>query len=408
MTEEKNNVNPLASRMAYCPLACAKDGLRDLKENWIKHGVEPYPIPYQIKDPELPGRDWLPEPDWMSGYDAFQLFQLQTEPYNVPRTLARICTVISDQADRNSHGLNYAICRVPPSHELLEQFTPGSNQWFRALHLLLTLWGAKEIDGFDTLVSDLHDWLNFHDSLRLRSYDVVTNAIDLDWQWHELSLPEAKQDPIWSFPKAMAWIATRDYLALARIGSFRQAEDDDEAVADEGVCCHNTAALGWLHTAISYAHCACGALQDYRIRSYQHCTCISVAWEELVHFNGGLSMETPELVFGMQEGWLSMTWPEGANNLRFLRRDILDRWPALKSDTAEKATVLQAKVGAETECRDWLRSAFDADPEKVRTKSSFQNEALSRFSTRLSVRGFLRAWDSVAVISGRSSPGRKS
>ena len=316
--------------------------------------------------------------------------------------------VISDQIDRESRGLNFVIGRLPPNHTLLEQFLLGSNQWFRALHLLLTLQGADEINGFEMFVSDMQDWLNPYDSLRLRSYDVIDNAIALDWYWHELSLPEAKQDPIWSFPKAMAWIATRDYLALARMGSFRQPNEHEDPVADNGVCKHNTTALGWLHTAISYNHCKCGALREYGIRSFQHCTCISVAWEELVHFNGGLSNETPELVFGMQEGWLSMTWPAGADNLRFLRRDILYRWPAVVADSDEGTTSGQSKVGAETECRDWLFTAFADDPEKLRAKSSFQSDALMHFGNRLSVRGFLRVWDSIAFTAGRSTPGRKS
>lgn len=408
MTDQERPINPLSAYLSKNPIEKAREGLDSLRENWAKHSIEPFPVPLALPDPALPRGEWFPEPQWMSGYDAFQLFQLQSEPHNQNKALARICAVISDQIDRDTRGLNFVLGRLPPRHILLEPFVLGSNQWFRALHVLLTLRDAEGIEGFEMFVSDMQDWINPYDSLRLRSYDVIENALTLDWYWRDLSLPEAKQDPIWSFPKAMAWIGTRDYLALARMGTFYQPDDEMEPVVDNGVNKHNTAALGWLHTMMSYSHCKCGALKEHGIRSFQHCTCISVAWEELVHFNGGLTNETPELVFGMQEGWLSMTWPDGADKLRFLRRDILDRWPLLVSDVEREMATGPSTVGAEKECRDWLYSAFAADPEMIRTKKSFQTEALTHFGNRLSVRGFLRVWDSIANTVGRSTPGRKS
>jgi hypothetical protein len=64
-------------------------------------------------------------------------------------------------------------------------------------------------------------------------------------------------------------------------------------------------------------------------------------------------------------------------------------------------------ANAERECKDWLYSAFTEDAEMKRSKKSFQEEAISIFSGRLSVRSFIRAWDSLAPQSGRSRPGRK-
>lgn len=408
LDEEDRTGNPLEKAMRENPLGRAQKQLTELRDHWAKHGISAPPIPLVLRAPEKPGCDWLPEPEWISGWLAFEILQLQTEPYQFALPIARICQIIADQWDRDDVGLNYALATLPPSHDLLRDFAVGSVQWFRALHSLLTLRGAEKIDGWERLVSDLHDWVAYNDCLRLRTTYLLDNALSLEWQYHEYSLPEAKQEPIWSFVKAMAWIATRDYLALARVGDFRREEEDDEAVATDGVCNYNTQALGWLHTAISYDMCECGAVRDFGLRAYKHCTCISIAWEELVRFRGGLSPDTPELVFNLQEGWLSMTWPDGADDIRFLRRDILDRWPPRSVDRPETREVEHSTAAGEQQCREWLLKEFTSDPERRRSKKDFREAALLAFEGRLSERGFNhRVWPELARKHGRDNAGAK-
>lgn len=408
MGKEKETANPLIDLRRKDPLGRAQKELVGLLEHWAKHGVATSPVPLMPKDRERPSREWLPEPEWVSGWDAFDILRLQTSPYEYAPAIARVFQVISDQWDREDAGLNYAVASLPPTHELLRDFEVGSVQWFRAVCSLLSVEGGEEIEGWERLVSDLHDWLVMDDGLRIRLRYVIDDALAVDWQYREYSLPEAKQEPVWSFIKAMTWIATRDYLALARVGYFRRAGNEDEAVATDGVCKYNTQALGWLHTNITYTKCRCGALDDFRLAAIKHCTCISVAWEELVRFRGGLSPDTPELVFNLQEGWLSMTWPDGADDIRFLRRDILDRWPALSAGQSEAFAVEHSTTTGEKECRAWLIKMFAADPEKRRSKKDFRDDALVAFSGRLSERGFnLRVWPELAREHGRDGAGAK-
>jgi hypothetical protein len=341
----------------------------------------------------------------MSGIDAFKIFKFQS--IEDASSIARICRTISDQFDREERGLNYAIDCVPPNHKLLADFTLGSNQWFRALHSMLNLHGAEDINGWELYVSEVHEWLVYFDHLRIRGRDVLLDAVRVDWPYEEYSLPEAKQNPIWSFPHAMAWIATRDYLSLARLGVFYRSERGDEFATD-GVPLSATKALGWLQTAVAFAKCQCGAFKDYRWEAARHCTCLSMAWEELVRFNGGLTEQTPELVFNADEGWVSMTWPEGADKLRFLRGDILDRWPALPADQEAAPAIEHSTTAGERDCREWLTREFVADPDKRRSKGDFRDAALAVFPGRLSERGFnLRVWPDLARKHGRDGAGAK-
>ena len=409
MGDETERTNPLTKAMRENPLGRAREQLAGLRDHWEKHGSAPSPVPLHSKDTNRPGRDWLPRPEWISGGDAFDILRLQTKPYEYAPPIARICEIITDQWDREEAGLNYALASLPPSHGLLSDFAIGSTHWFRALYSLLTLTGAEDIEGWEGLVSDLHEWIAICDCLRLRSRYLLDNALAHHWAVYEFSLPEAKQEPIWSLPKAMAWIATRDYLALARMPVFTQPPSEtEEAVALNGVWRYATSALGWLHTEIAYRHCKCGALREFGFQAFKHCTCISVAWEELVRFNGGLSPATPELVFNLQEGWLSMTWPEGADEIRFLRRDILDRWPALPAGQLE-APIIEHSTGAgEQDCREWLAKEFAADPAKRRSKRDFRAAALAAFPGRLSERGFnLRVWPELARANRRDTAGAK-
>ena len=409
MGDDTKRTNPLAEAMRADPLGRANKLLIELRDHWANHGVPDSPIPLSPRDSHKPGRDWLPEPEWMSGGSAFELLRLQTEPYEYAPPIARICQIIADQWDREEAGLNFALASLPPSHDLLQDFAVGSVQWFRALYSLLTLKGAEDIEGWEGLVSDLYEWGVMYDCLRIRTWYVLENALSHHWSVRELSLPEAKQEPIWSFPKAMAWIATRDLLALARMPVFTQpVNETEEAVALDGVWIYATMALGWLHSEIAYTHCKCGALHDFGLQAFKHCTCISVAWEELVRFRGGLSPDTPELVFNLQEGWLSMTWPDGADDIRFLRRDILDRWPAVLADQQELPAKDHSTVSGEQDCRVWLVKEFAADPEKRRSKKDFREAALAAFPGRLSERGFnLRVWPDLARDHGRDGAGAK-
>lgn len=293
------------------PLGRVQRQLSRLRGLWLHNEDKSSEVPLVSKESEKPSRDWLPDPEWISGADAFDLLRLQTEPYEYGPPIARICQVISEHSGNDSALFNYAFASIPPSHDLFSDFVAGSVLWFGAVHSVLTLQDAQEIDGLERLVDDLYEWIVMFDCLRVRPRNVLDNALSHHWSVRELSLPEVKQEPIWSFPRAMAWVATRDYLALARLPAFAQpGSGPDDAVAVNGVWKYATMALGWLHTEIAYNHCNCGASDQFGFMAFKHCTCISVAWEELVRFKGGLSPDTPELVFNFQEGWLSRTLPQ--------------------------------------------------------------------------------------------------
>ena len=110
------------------PLSRAQEQLTKLQDRWAEQGIAALPVPLAPKDPNKPGRDWLPEPQWVSGWDAFEMLRLQTKPYEFAPPIARICQIIADQWDREESGLNYVLASLPPNHKLLGNFVLGSYQ----------------------------------------------------------------------------------------------------------------------------------------------------------------------------------------------------------------------------------------------------------------------------------------
>lgn len=99
-------------------------------------------------------------------------------------------------------------------------------------------------------------------------------------------------------------------------------------------------------------------------------------------------------------------WLKNADWACFHLSTMRSRYGVNALPTDQGGTVSTA--AAERECDEWLAAAFAADADNRRAKNSFQTEALSRFTGRLSVRGFKRSWERVAPSHGRTRPGRRN
>lgn len=385
------------------PEAEAYRRLEDLSVLWALRGITNPPILLQPAAPALPDGE-----DWICGSDAFDIMRLQYAPRDIAGCIARIFRIIVESHNWSDPGANYFLSTLPPTHPILLEFETGSLQWITAAERLLSVHNATEISGIKSFVDDLRYWVESGYFHLIRS-NFLNDALEHRREIHEYSLPSVKQEPIWSFPLALTWIATRDYLALARMPSFEQAICEDDLITPlNHVWHHAERALGWLHSEIAFKHCRCGAFEEFSTNMIKHCTCISLAWEELVQFRGGLSPDTPELILSIQDGWLSMTWPDEADEIRFLRNDIIKRWPARPAQLATPASTTTSTAAAELECKKWLATEFEADPAGLKSKKQFRQAALAEFPGRLSERGFnQRVWPELARSYSRDGAGAK-
>lgn len=94
--------------------------------------------------------------------------------------------------------------------------------------------------------------------------------------------------------------------------------------------------------------------------------------------------------------------------VNFVASKDRDMTQPIEASSANSGGLVTSTAGAEKECQEWLKNGFADDHKNRRSKSQFQSGAQAIFGPRLSVRGFLRAWDAVAPQAGRSKPGRKS
>ena len=145
-----------------------------------------------------------------------------------------------------------------------------------------------------------------------------------------------------------------------------------------------------------------GALRDGTLPSYVAPTTGAPLTVPRFYWNG----VNPESLHHVYRGMTPAD--HGAECPVLLSRKSFDEWRTKVTAQPDASAEQRSTAKGERDCNDWLLAAFAADTERKRSKVSFQDEALKLFAGRLSVRGFLRAWDFVASQSGRSKPGRKS
>jgi len=239
----------------------------------------------------------------------------------------------------------------------------------------------------------------------------VTEKIDpLRW---ETFGPEAKpelekhtanamRDVWWTWPEAIVWLGSPDYRNIATLRQWGDWWQDAEGNQLAGQA---DLAKNFCTFPQQVEESLIQAIETGIIKS-SGCSNPEAKPEllEPVIWRGGaiiFSHGTACLVSKLNIS--SAPW---AYNIEVNRVDLVTLRATRQADAATDVAT-RSTANGEHECKDWLLSAFAQDTEMKRSRDSFRDEAIGRFSGRLSVRGFNRVWDAVAPESGRSKPGRK-
>lgn len=157
---------------------------------------------------------------------------------------------------------------------------------------------------------------------------------------------------IWSFPQVLAWVATRDAKEVARIRfldhfgipfSREKAGQLETAQSDMGRITVGRSEpkpflqsewgrrklIGWLVLQTSQHHCKCGAKTTPDREAWEACICVGRAYEQLLAFAKGTAHPLPEYQQQAQHASFTLTWPDGAHNLRWPRYEVFKQWPPM-------------------------------------------------------------------------------
>lgn len=224
---------------------------------------------------------------------------------------------------------------------------------------------------------------------------------------------EASIDPWWTVNQALAWVASGIPSYVKHVADLEGTEprdvrrylvhatcEADLVASDEGKAFMQSRRQSWPEGTI-LAHAGRALLDKI----------LAADVRAIVRERGGARYMNSEDFVGIGlkptgSDWLDLEPPPLFNSA-----EVMKAFPVLETDTAnerEAQTSVVSTAAGESACKDWLLKAFAADPDKKRAKGSFRAEALAHFGDRLSLRGFLRAWDAVALTNGRTVPGRKS
>lgn len=284
----------------------------------------------------------------------------------------------------------------PPPYELLA--SPLTREWFSAIkhHLI----GADYHKVADWNREYL-DWVKA--SLKVSHAGILANLSSPSGRLHAPIENVDTAGATWSFPQVLAWIATHEPIEVARIQysrHFGSPMDDDPpgvramAQSDYG----RRILIGWLVLRTSLDHCTCGSVASAAREAWETCQCVGRAYDALRTFAKGTVHPMPEYQPKPAYGSFTLTWPDGAHELRFPRVDVLEHWPLQVASPATAA--------GEVECGAWLEQAILADTSRRRKKASFLEEALNTFPGRISSTGFKqRIWPPIAQKHGRNAAG---
>ena len=301
--------------------------------------------------------------------------------------------------NRCNPAVQRQIVTQPPTHPFLDGHVAASPAWFSAIFGDHT--GFYDQDGYDDFIAELWKWIK-DDGLLVSRHDVEGARKHPSGGYHA---PLENVDAVgasWNFAQTLAWIATRDPLEVAQM----QCADHWNAPLASNDIVRATmqndrgrrGLIGWLMIATAESHCKCGSRRTDAKERWETCQCVGSAYVELRRFLNGTDYSIPEYRPSPAYASFTLTWPDGAHNLKFLREDVLAKWPVLNSRVAALAP--------QQLCEDWLREVWADDGHIWLTKDEYCTDARTHFQG-LSERGFKRAWDAVAPNFGMNKPGRK-
>ena len=289
-----------------------------------------------------------------------------------------------------------------PTHAIFDGMPLLSKEWHTARDKAFSDGLYHSDPTYELWMHDFRSWID-KDQLLVSRRDVET-LLMIPYRGGDVPIENVNTaGASWNFPETLAWIATRDPVEVTRMrccSHFAALHVGDDAwryalgQSDIG----RTALIGWLVIATSRNHCRCGSVLTDTQEKWESCQCVGNAYVELTRFANGTNHPIPEYIPKPAYGYFTLTWPEGAHNLKFVRDNVIAKWPALGSPLETQSE--------EQLCKDWLQGLATDTAHARQKKGYYMGEAKTRFQG-LSERGFVRAWNAVAPQYGMNKAGRK-
>lgn len=170
----------------------------------------------------------------------------------------------------------------------------------------------------------------------------------------------------WSFPQIVAWVATRDSVEVARIGSALHfgplissasvpvgmtVGPSDRGLgvgaptngdqfpghtilqSDDG----RRKLVGWLAMVTALKHCQCSAQPSAEKEQWESCSCLGNAYDKVRRFGPVAAQPIPRYQPQPEYGSFSLEWSDEVTRSGAHRADVLEWWPEPSSIVAKVA-----------------------------------------------------------------------
>ena len=305
------------------------------------------------------------------------------------RTLLHLCGTKSIRVQATSS------CEEPP---FKIDADPLTREWFDSII------SKRSGSDYHTIAEWNRKFLDWsRKSLLVNRNDVIENIENPSGSWHQPVEHANAMGVSWSLPQALAWVATREPIEVARIQfmdhwsrepsgetAWRQRLGNNPMMRKE--------LIGWLVLITSLNHCKCGSQATANQEAWEVCSCVGSAWDQLNSFANDKRLVIPSYRPEAQFGSFQLEWSDEAAGIQFVRSELVAKWRSTPQTSG--------RAGAQPACETWLDDQFARDPENDTPKSTYREQALGCISG-LSKNAFDRAWANKASEERRRGGAKK-
>ncbi len=222
-----------------------------------------------------------------------------------------------------------------PSHSVLYGATPLSVGWYQKMNNAYIDGIANRDKSYKDWMFAFRDWVD-RDQISVSRADIENALRHPSGGYHAPIENVNAVGSSWNFPETLAWIATRDALEVAHMRySEHWAAPMDASISHRMLAQSDNCRrllIGWLVIATAEKHCKCSSQRTAKKERWENCRCVGEAYVALRQFANGTIYQIPEYQPKPVYGYFTLTWPDDAHNLTFLRKDVLAQWPKDKTN----------------------------------------------------------------------------
>lgn len=188
---------------------------------------------------------------------------------------------------------------------------PLTREWFAEMA------NRSHVPDYRGWAAEYWDWAT--EALAVSRADIIAHMRHPSGRYHQPIEHVEATGTSWSLLQALAWIATRSALEVARMVPAIDWPGGERQI------------IGWLVVQTSLNHCRCRSAPTDERERWEACQCVGAAYDELRGWLGTAPSLFPEYKPEPEYASFALAPTPVPGSMRLSRREIMTRWPAVQN-----------------------------------------------------------------------------